>query len=167
MKTIAIVLCLVAGVCFADDFMVHMNMLIDEEANVDLAESLIRRELRSLGDVEITDDYREANWYLDIAIVYRSTLHIGFLSIWYRREADLIQRYWNTDEFAFDAFASDEMAANVRKALLELTFSFRSRATYYYVQRELRDLVEGLILAFDTELDEFRPGGRNYSEEGE
>lgn len=163
MKAIAIVLCLlVAGGCFADDFTVYVNTIIGYGINEELAESLIRRELRSLGDVEVTDTpFGEANWFLDIAIVQSSNLHIGFLSIWYRpsRALDLTQRWLNGD---FDD--DDDMSAAA--GLLALAFSPWN--TSWTVRNELRDLVELLILNFDDKLDDYRPGGKLYQpKEGE
>ena len=161
MKTIAIVFCLlVAGVCFADDFTVRIAMLIDEETDVELAESLIRRELRSLGDVEIVDNTVAASWYLDIAIIESSNSHIGFLSVWFRHAevSDLVDRL-AAGEFEDD---TDMTSAAYRHA-----YSFEPWNTSMSIRLELRDLVEGLILRFDQTLDKFRPGGSWYREEGQ
>ena len=162
MKTIAIVLCLlVAGVCFADTQKVYLSADIDDDISKNLANSLIRRELRSLGDVEIVDTYPQADWYLLIVLIENSTAGgrvLGYTGVMFlaRRDPDTMSLIQDHQAGKFDPVPK-EVGVPFGMAIFDLMHSFRPYTSTFGAGPEMRGLVEYLIASVDNlALDRYR-----------
>ena len=163
-RTLAVaVLLAVVSAVYGDTFSVYIHLIVDGPEET-VVSSYIKRELRSLGDVELVDTDEagaKAEWYLTIAVTEMKTTSgtvIGYTGV--------IAPLWrNIDshvellKFLFSDEAKKASEASTGEPYLwfvEVSERFKPLGAIIGKEADLRALCQRLIVEFDNALDHYR-----------